>query len=116
MPSTNKRGEFPPLAICRLAAISLSVLVLIFALLYGAEFVPDNHPVFRKVIQSMAALLLTSCLVSIMLNLFVRKQLARFWLDAIGVRESIELAGLRHIELDFYAYDFHTLIRESKLI
>jgi hypothetical protein len=116
MTSINKRSEFPPLAICRLAAISLGVLVLIFALLYFAEFVPDNHPVFRKVIQSLAALLLTSGLVSIMLYHFVRKQLTRFWLDAIGVKESIELAGLRHIELDFYAYDFHSLIRESKQI
>ena len=116
MASTNKRGEFPPLAIWRLAAISLGLLAIIFALLYGAEFVPENHPVLRKVIQSLAALLLTSGLVSIILNLFVRKQLARFWLDAIGVRESIELAGLKDIELDFYAYDFRPLIRESKRI
>ena len=97
-------------------ALGLGFLVVIFALLYGAEFVPENHPVLRKVIQSLAALLLTSGIVSIFLNLLVRKQLVRFWLDAIGVKESIELAGLHEICLDFYAYEFGTLIRESKRI
>ncbi len=116
MASASKHREFPPLAIWRLIAVSFALLALIFGLLYLAEFIPDKHPVLRKVIQSLAALILTSGVVSVILNLLVRRQLARFWLDAIGVRESIDTSGLREICMDFYAYDFRTLIRESKKI
>jgi len=116
MKSARKIREFPPLAIWRGIAVSFGLLTLIFGLLYGAEFVPQNHPVLRSVIQSVAALLLTSGIVSLILNLLVRKQLATFWLSAIGVKESVDESGLNDICLDFYAYDFGILIREAKKI
>ena len=112
----KKASEFPRMAVWKLASLIFFVLFVVVGLLYLAEFIPLKHPVARSIIQSLAALLLTSGIVSLIANLLVRQELARFWLDAIGVRESIDRGGLYDIGLDFYAYDFRSLITNSKHI
>lgn len=85
----------------------------VLGLLYGAEKVPQGYPVAKSVVQSSAALLLTSGIVSVIANFLVRRELAQFWLAAIGVRDAVTIGGLYDIGLDFHSYDFHTLTREA---
>lgn len=107
---------FPPLAKWKIAALAAALAAAVFGLLYGAEFIQPNHPVFKSATQSLAALLLTSGIVSLIANALVRRELSSFWLKAIGIRDSISEAGLFDVGLDFQSYDFHSLIREAAKI
>jgi hypothetical protein len=111
--SSAQRNAFPPLASWKLTTLIALLAAGVFALLYGAELVPPSHTVFKNVLQSFAALLLTSGIVSVIANILVRRELADFWLSAIGVRDAVSAAGLCDVGLDFQSYDFHSLVREA---
>ena len=114
--SSRQQNAFPDLATWKLVALLALLAVCVFALLYCAELVPLKYVVVKSVIQSFAALLLTSGIVSVIANLLVRREIAEFWLTAIGVREAVSAAGLWDIGLDFQSYDFHSLIRDATSI
>jgi hypothetical protein len=112
--ATGHHTVFPPLTTAKLFGLIAAIVAVVFALLYAAQFVPPQHPVLRAAIQSFAALLLTSGIVSVIFNILVRRELADFWLAAIGVRDTVSIAGVYDVGLDFNAYDFRTLVREAK--
>lgn len=109
-------SAIPILAVWKLVALIVALTAVIFALLYWAEEIPAGHTVLKNVLQSFAALLLTSGIVSVVANILVRNELTTFWMEAIGIRDSVVRGGLWDIGLDFHSYDFHTLIREASKI
>lgn len=114
--SRKKQKTFPSMASWKLATLVALIAACVFALLYGAQFIPPYHPVFKSAVQSFAALLLTSGILSVISSILVRRELANFWLNAIGVRDSVSTSGLYDVEMDFQSYDFHTLVRDAKRI
>ena len=112
----KEKFGFPRIVTWRTAFLIVLCLLLMVSLLYAAERVPDAHPVFRRIIQSLAAIILTSGIISIASNLLVHKELADFWLDAVGIRESLQLAGLVQIGLDFQDFDFRKHLQATNEI
>ncbi len=114
--SSGRKEGFPPVAKWKVTSLLLGVLFFVMLLLYFAEITPGGYPVLRAVLRSLAAVTLTSGIISVIFNLLIRQELASFWLDAIGVKASIEKAGLKHIELDFHVLDLRNYIRKSQKI
>ena len=114
--SAKEKKRFPRVATWKLVSLVVGCLFVVVSFLYAAEQIPDTYPVLKRVLQSLAAIVLTSGIISVVANVLVRRELARFWLDAIGIKESVERAGLQEIDTDFYAYDFRGHIRGARAI
>jgi len=103
----------PQIAKWKLIALMSSLAAVVSALLFVAVKIPSDWIVSKSVIQSFAALVLTSGIVSVIANILVRHELTTFWLSAIGVRDSVTKAGLCDVSVDFHSYDFYSLISAS---
>lgn len=112
----RRTKTIPLLAVWKLIALVAFMATLIFALLYFAEIIPPESIVLKNVVKSLAALILTSGIISVAMSILVRKELTTFWLEAIGIRDAVARAGLYDIGLDFHSYDFHSLVREASKI
>ncbi|MGD1102037.1 MAG: hypothetical protein ABSA59_08205 [Terriglobia bacterium] len=104
--SPHRTGLIPLIAKYKLALlVVLSILAAVLGF-WGAEKIAAGHPVLTGIVRSLSAALFISGTISVTANFLLRRDLAAFWLDAIGVRESIRNAGLEQIALDFNHFDF----------
>lgn len=116
MDSHKASKEFPAIAKWKLISTISGSLLLGIGLLCLNEKIPAPYDVTKKVIENLAVLSLTAGMFTIVGNILVYQELAKFWLDAIGIKQTIAQSGLREVDLDFYAYDFRSLIVEAKTI
>ena len=104
----------PKITKLKLALIVVSMILLAVLGFWGTEKIATSHPILADIARSISELLFLSGVVSVIADLLLRKDLAAFWLDAIGVHDSIRDAGLEQITLDFHHFDFADWFRHAR--
>jgi hypothetical protein len=113
---SQRSGLIPQIAKWKLALLVVSMILLAVLGFWGAEKLAASHPVLADIARSISELLFLSGTVSVIADLLLRRDLAAFWLDAIGVRDSIRDAALDQIAPDFNHFDFPGWFRKGREI
>jgi hypothetical protein len=104
--SPHRTGRIPQITKWKLALLVVSSILVGVLGFWGAETIAAGHPIWTGIVRSISEALFISGTISVIADLLLRRDLAAFWLDAIGVRESIQISGFDQIALDYNHFDF----------
>jgi hypothetical protein len=111
--SFRSRG-IPALAWWKIACVIVVCFLLVALSLSGADAARSHQHYFvGEILDSLAAIVLTAGVVSIFIDQLIRRELSSFWLEVIGVKQSIADVGLLEAVLDNSRFDFKTYLEEA---